>query len=282
METEEKVEGLIVDERTGQEITKGKIQTLPTATINIDVSLVGTLELSPEAEAVLDEKLNPEDVSIRPDGLVYLDWTWYAERLNRAFGRLSWALIPDGSPQSKKIDNNNVLVVWGHWLIIKGIVIGFAIGETSYRADNNTMSEADAAEGAKSISLSRNCKILGMSLELWNPTWVAEWKKNYAETYLDERGKTKWRKKNKRAAAKTNAIQAAAQNQNQPVTEKSEVAAETKDGYSISELRKAENVNQLTSLTGKTVQEVVAFVSSLDKNKKYSIFEIVSMMNKNK
>lgn len=204
MSESEQYEGEIVDGRTGEIVPVGasKIQTPTLPQKNdgvisfdiVDLKDVGTLQLSEKAQAVLAESLQEGDIRIRPDGNIYVPWTWYADRLNRAFGVAGWGLIPQGMPLSKP-SGTAVLVVWGHWFIVAGIPIGFAMGETTYFPSNNMMSYADACEGAKSNSLARNCKLLGMTLDLWDNEFGDKWKAKYAETYKDQNGKTKWRKR---------------------------------------------------------------------------------------
>jgi hypothetical protein len=187
----------IVDQRTGEIIPKGITNEVAELSFVAAPSFesVGTLELDDNAQKVLSEPMNMADIKIRPDGNVYLSWTWYASRLNRAFGIARWGLIPQGMPMSKPHGTyGDILIVWGHWLVVNGKPIGFAIGETTYKPNNAMMSYADACEGAKSNSLARNCKLLGMSLDLWDSEFCMEWKNLHAETYQDQ-GKTKWRKK---------------------------------------------------------------------------------------
>lgn len=208
--TDEKVEEgeVITDERTGEEIPRGANSLMLASNQNthVEIAKVGTLELTPQAEEVMNEKLNPADVRIRPDGLVYLPWTYYSNKLNQAFGRLQWGLLPQGAPHVKpQGEYGDVLVVWGFWLAIKGVPIGFAYGETTYKPSNATMSYGDACEGAKSIALARNCKQLGIALELWDQDWVAEWKRENAEQYTNDKGKKVWRKKGQKQAQKTEA-----------------------------------------------------------------------------
>jgi len=196
-EEETAIVGVIVDQRTSQPIARGA-NNLATViqTAELDLGKIGTLNISKTSQLCLDEKLDPKDVSIRPDGLVYVDWTWYADRLNRAFGKAKWGLIPQGNPMSAQ---NGFLteVVWPHWLVIQGIPMGMGVGECSYNPSNRTMSYTDALEGAKSIALSRACKIFGMTLELWNKDWIEAWKAEYAETYPDPKNTNKklWRKR---------------------------------------------------------------------------------------
>jgi len=165
------------------------------------IPLAGTIELSEEQKQTLFAPVDPEDVEIRPDGLVYLPWMEYVTRLRNAFG-VSWTLLPKGSPIMK-----DDLMLWGFYLIIQGKPAGFAVGEQRYQQKNDTMSYGDCLEGAKSNALMRLCKGLGISLELWKPKFVKEWKSKYAESYpakwpdgkpkLDKNGKqkTEWRKK---------------------------------------------------------------------------------------
>jgi len=137
----------------------------------------GTVKLTEKQKDILYAKVDERDVEIRPDGLVYLPWMEYETRLRKAFG-LGYALIPQGLP---KLENN--LVLWGHWLIIQGCPMGFSFGQQEYFPNNYTMTYGDAIEGAKSNVLMRLCKGIGISLELWKPSWVRKWKAKYA-TYI--------------------------------------------------------------------------------------------------
>jgi len=154
----------------------------------------GTIKLTEKQKAILYADVKEEDVEIRPDGLVYLPWMEYATRLRKAFG-MGWAMIPQGLP---KLDNN--LVLWGHSLIVNGCPMGFSIGQQEYKPTNKKMTYGDAIEGAKSNALMRVCKGIGMTLELWKPSWIWKWKKKYAETYMftnkySGEEKEQWRKK---------------------------------------------------------------------------------------
>lgn len=268
--TNDIVKADIVDERTGEIIPKGASSAIATVNYTIDFSKIGTIELDERAAAVLDEPLDPEEVQIRPDGLVYLPWTFYAKRLNRAFGRLSWGLVPNGLPMSKDVGYDNVLVAWGFWLVVRGTPISYAIGETTYQATNQTMSYGDACEGAKSSSLARNCKVLGIALELWDARWVEEWRRKHAETYVDKKGKTRWRKK-------VGQEQGEAPNpQTEPMAAQAKELADGFTGKQI--LANAGYVQEIARLTGKTVQEVCRFVSGLPKDEKLTLQQVANKM----
>jgi len=157
------------------------------------IHTAGTIEVTTMQREILYAPVKDEDVEIRPDGLIYLPWMNYVSRLRDAFG-VQWAIIPQGMPTAK-----GDYVLWPFWLVIQGKIAGFAVGEQQYYANNPTMTYGDALEGAKSNALMRLCKGIGISLELWKPSFIRNWKQKYAETYetKDRYGKEKtyWRKK---------------------------------------------------------------------------------------
>lgn len=290
----------ILDARTSQEIPRGANSLVLSSNQNtqIETAKVGTLELSDQAETVLSEKLKPEDVRIRPDGLVYVDWMYYADKLNRAFGKMKWGLIPQGAPHVKEDSKGDCLVVWGFWLIVKGVPISFAYGETTYRPSNKTMSYGDACEGAKSISLSRNCKALGVTLELWNPDYVTAWKKHFAEYVDNPNGdypKKIWRKKVVKAAtgyhndeiqtpepqdateqpASTETTAVVSKNAPEPV---SETNVPTYTGNQILGSHDGQLVKELVEMTHKTTADVCKVVGKLEKGKKFALAEVAAMI----
>lgn len=140
------------------------------------LSTAGTLQVNQQQSDIIFAPVAPNEVLVKPDGLVYLSWTKYASRLSRAFGT-SWGLVPQGMP---KMSNNN-LVVWPFHLIIKGIYCGFAIGEQEYIPNNKRMTYGEACEGAKSNALTRLCKALGIGLELWDKAFVNTWLNLYTD-----------------------------------------------------------------------------------------------------
>lgn len=302
----EVLKGEIMDDRTGEIIPKGASQKIVTSNLQVQVNVntIGTLQLSEQAEKVLAEPLKPEDVKIRPDGLVYLPWSYYARKLDQAFGKLQWGMIPQGAPQSKDTGNNVVLVVWTMWLVVKGIPVSVATGETSYRSNNSSMSYGDAIEGAKSSALARNCKQLGISLELWDPEFVDQWKKQYAHKIPNPTGgrpEQIWvRKDDKRyankavakttakPAPKTTAKPAAQTNEtlpsenSLPVDEqfpKDEIKAEEISGaFSLTDLRKKENIEAIKAASGADIPTILITLKNLAPDGKYTIKQVTEMM----
>ncbi len=145
----------------------------------------GNIETTPEQGAILFAPVNEDDVEIRPDGLVYLPWMSYVTRLRDAF-RTSWGLLPQGKAVMK-----DGYVMWGFYLAIKGKLAAYAIGECE---QTSRMSYGETLEGAKSNAIMRLCKNMGISLELWQPSFIRRWKAKYAEEYFDEaKKKNLWR-----------------------------------------------------------------------------------------
>jgi len=163
----------------------------------------GTIELSKQQRDILYAKVNDEDIEIRADGIIYLPWVEYVSRLRDAFG-MGWAIVPHGEP---KINPDKDGILWAFFLMVNGKISGYALGEQEYFPNNKMMTWGDACEGAKSNALMRLCKGIGISLELWRPSFVKAWIKAHAESYLDPKGRTDqwghvkklWRKKGQEA-----------------------------------------------------------------------------------
>ncbi len=153
---------------------------------------MGNLELTDKEAETLYAPLDPNLIQVRPDGLIYLPWTFYSRRLRDTF-RMQWAMVAMGEPRTA-----GELVIWGFYLSVKGQIVGMpAMGECTYRSNNRTMSWGDAVEGAKSNALMRLCKALGIGLELWDREFGERWKKENAEQKIVE-GKMIWVKKIKK------------------------------------------------------------------------------------
>jgi hypothetical protein len=163
--------------------------------------------------------------------------------------------------------------VWGHWLVIRGVPVGFEIGETAYRPSNKKMSFGDAAAGAKSSSLARNCKMLGMSLEMWDGDWVNVWRKQFAETY-ENNGRTEWRKKSK---VRREIHEQAKATGETPAEQPEQEDAPKK--HTVKSLREFATVKRIAELSGKKNSEVAAAIATLDDKSKYTIGEVVVLLS---
>lgn len=186
---------LAVQEEYGNEVQQQKPEQNGDIVIHTGFDIAsllpeaGKLCTTQQQEEILFAPPIDEDIEIRPDGLIYAPWMEYQDRLTRAFG-CQWVLIAEGNP--KKHGNH---IYWKHHLVIDGHYVTTAIGEQEYYSNNRTMSYSDAVEGAWSNSLMRCCKHMGITKELWKPSYIREWKKKFAECYTDRNGKKLWRKK---------------------------------------------------------------------------------------
>ena len=154
----------------------------------------GQLKITPEQKSLLQAPLKPEEIEIRPDGLIYLPWVEYQSRLDAAFGT-EWSMVPNGMPM---FDKNTGQIIWGFYLVIQGRLVDFAVGGQEYTGTRG-LNYTDAVEGCKSNALMRLCKRLSIGLDMWRPSFVREWKEKYAESYRTTdwggRPKTMWRRK---------------------------------------------------------------------------------------
>lgn len=126
----------------------------------------GTEPFSDEAQAILLAPVDPREVEIRPDGIVYLPWIHWAGRLNRAFGVGGWTIVPRDRPQRQ-----GPIVLYNGALYILGRFVREAYGECKYQEGNAGMSYGDALEGAQSDCLVRCAKYLGIGREMWDANW---------------------------------------------------------------------------------------------------------------
>lgn len=142
-----------------------------TITDGISLGQLGLVEvkLTEAEEKTLAVPVAIDDVLIKPtkDGQVYVPHIKYTGLLNRAFGRLGWALVAVGAP--KKTEKG---VVVPYILYIHGQPVAFAWGEQDYHEDNKEQSYGDAIESTVAYGLRRTAKRIGIWLELWDRAWT--------------------------------------------------------------------------------------------------------------
>lgn len=130
----------------------------------------------PREQAVkLMAEVNPTDVEIREDGIVFLPEIKYRRRLNDAFGPGGWALMPRTA--ITMVDN---VLTREYALYVDGRFISEARGEQEYIEENGNMTYATAAEGMRSNAMMRCCKDIGIASELWDPNFIGQWKLDHA------------------------------------------------------------------------------------------------------
>lgn len=153
------------------------------------------LSASPFSKEISDTLLapiEPADIEIKPDGMIYLPEIKYRRILNRAFGPGGWGLAPRGETNvSAKVVSRE------YALVCLGRLVAVSRGEQEYFDPSGI---ATATESCKSNALMRCCKDLGVASELWDPRFIREFKaKHCVEVFVEhvttKRKRKLWRRK---------------------------------------------------------------------------------------
>ncbi|KAK3994519.1 mitochondrial genome maintenance protein MGM101 [Cladorrhinum sp. PSN332] len=134
---------------------------------------LSTVPFSPETAQILMKPLDPSDVEVKPDGIIYLPEIKYRRILNTAFGPGGWGLAPRG-----ELVVGEKVVTREYALVVHGRFVAQARGECQYFAEETIPT---AGEGCKSNALMRCCKDIGIASELWDPRFIREFKKKYCQ-----------------------------------------------------------------------------------------------------
>ncbi|MCJ1414095.1 hypothetical protein MMC32_000420 [Xylographa parallela] len=148
---------------------------------------LSTQPFSKEAADILLQPISPDDVEVKPDGIIYLPEIKYRRLLNKAFGPGAWGLAPRGETivTAKAVTREYALVVLGR-------LVSVARGEQDYFSPEGIPT---AAEGCKSNALMRCCKDLGVASELWDPVFIRKFTAQHIKELFVEHQVTKKRKK---------------------------------------------------------------------------------------
>ncbi|KAI0907086.1 mitochondrial genome maintenance MGM101 [Ustulina deusta] len=147
---------------------------------------LGTSAFSAEAAATLQARLDPGDIEVKPDGIIYLPEIKYRRILNTAFGPGGWGLAPRAD-----LIVRERLVTREYALVVHGRFVAQARGEQQYFSEDGV---STAAEGCKSNALMRCCKDLGIASELWDPRFIRKFMKEHAMQQWVEHVATKKKK----------------------------------------------------------------------------------------
>ncbi|KAK4049612.1 hypothetical protein OIO90_005371 [Microbotryomycetes sp. JL221] len=153
---------------------------------------LATQPFSQHQASILMRPLLPNEIEIKPDGLLYLPEILYRRILNQAFGPGGWGMVPRGD---MTVTKNMVSREWG--LVVGGRLVSIARGEQTFFDPSGL---ATATEGCKSNALMRCCKDLGIASELWDPSFIRQFKVQHCVEAWTEHISTKkkqkrWRKK---------------------------------------------------------------------------------------
>ncbi|KAL5003314.1 mitochondrial genome maintenance MGM101-domain-containing protein [Aspergillus recurvatus] len=124
-----------------------------------------------EVADILLAETEPDEVEIKPDGILYLPEIKYRRILNKAFGPGGWGLVP----RSESIVTPKT-VTREYALVCNGRLVSVARGEQDYFSPDGIPT---ATEGCRSNALVRCCKDLGIASELWDPRWIRKYKAQY-------------------------------------------------------------------------------------------------------
>ncbi|KAF9766388.1 hypothetical protein IL306_001223 [Fusarium sp. DS 682] len=153
---------------------------------------LATKPVTPEQNEILSRPIHPDDVEVKPDGIIYLPEVKYRRRLNEAFGPMGWGMVHRGD-----VVIGAQIVTREYALIANGRMVSQSQGYNNYF---NPESIPAAIEGAKSNALMRCCKDLGIASELWDPVFHRWFKKNFMEEkwvehQVTKKKRTYWYKK---------------------------------------------------------------------------------------
>ncbi|KAH3687533.1 hypothetical protein WICPIJ_001495 [Wickerhamomyces pijperi] len=136
---------------------------------------------------ILAEPINPQDIEIKPDGLIYLPEIKYRRILNRSFGPGAWGLAP-----RSETSVTASLITREYALICLGRLVSVSRGEQDYFSQDGIPT---ATEGCKSNALMRCCKDLGIASELWDPVFIRKFKREHCEERFVEHAVNKRKRK---------------------------------------------------------------------------------------
>ncbi|RMZ81347.1 hypothetical protein DV738_g2247, partial [Chaetothyriales sp. CBS 135597] len=133
---------------------------------------------SKEIADILLAPVDPEDVEIKPDGIIFLPEIKYRRILNRAFGPGGWGL----APRSETVVTDKS-VTREYALLAHGRLVSIARGEQDYFSKDGIPT---ASEGCKSNAMMRCCKDLGIASELWDPRFIRKFRASHTREVFVE------------------------------------------------------------------------------------------------
>jgi len=143
-----------------------------------------------QAADILLAPVVPEDVEVTPDGLIYLPEIKYRRILNRAFGPGGWGI----APRTKTLVTKRQ-VTREYGLVCLGRLVSVSRGEMDFFSAEGVTT---AMEGCKSNALMRCCKDLGIASELWDPSFIREFKQKNCDTkYSEKKRRFVWKRKDR-------------------------------------------------------------------------------------
>ncbi len=146
-----------------------------------------TLQLTTEEAAALAADFPDEAFRLGAGGdpdLIYIEHAYLRQRLNQVLGvgasvpirRNQWTEEFTYWSKTAKKNLVGIRIYVDLVLIVRGCVVGEAIGDSVYYPHNPQTNYSDALESAKSNAFRRCCKEFGIGLQAWMKGWGEGWK----------------------------------------------------------------------------------------------------------
>ena len=119
---------------------------------------------SNKERVALLKDFEPNQVSIKPTGEVYIQHMHLRKRLSLVLGIGAWGMQPMAKPNVH--DGEWMVMPWA--LFVRGNAISWTWGGGRYQASNKRASWSDALETTKSDALSRLCKDFPLGSQCWD------------------------------------------------------------------------------------------------------------------
>jgi hypothetical protein len=111
--------------------TPAEIENTPAIDWTRSYHGLGSISFTPEQSEILLAPVQPDDVEVKPDGIIYLPEIKYRRILNRAFGPGGWGLAPRGESivTGKLITREYGLIVQGRYVDIASFYLPLCVCE---------------------------------------------------------------------------------------------------------------------------------------------------------
>jgi hypothetical protein len=122
---------------------------------------IGNLALTDEERSALAEPAAFADWDVRPDGMPYIEHTWYRDRLCRVLGFGSFTIKTARTWQ----EGETLFVSCS--LYVRNVLVADSIGAARYQPKNPRMDFSDCFKTAKSLAFVRCCADAGLGTGPW-------------------------------------------------------------------------------------------------------------------
>lgn len=135
----------------------------------VSYSGIADLDISAEQCEILSQPVDPNDIEIKNENLLYLPEIKYRRILSLAFGPGKWALVP----RSDHFLVGAKTIARTYALIVNSKFVSEATGEQTFFKESDMVT---AFEGCRSNALMRCCKDLNIASELWDPVFINKYR----------------------------------------------------------------------------------------------------------